>query len=136
MRAKDEVRLTTLRGMLSAFTNESVILGKTPQDELTDEQAETVIKRLAKQRKDSIEQFTKGGREDLAKNEQAELKILEEFLPEQMSENEIKKIIERVKSEIGEVDKSKLGIFIGKVMKETKGQADGALVKKLVEESL
>jgi hypothetical protein len=139
MRAKDEVRLTTLRGMLSAFTNESVTLGKTPQDELSDDQAIIVIKRLAKQRKDSIEQFTKGGRPDLADNEKVELLILEKFLPEQMGEEDIKKIIklkiESLRQAQGDnnspLDKGKL---IGLIIKECKGQADGTLVKRLVEE--
>lgn len=136
MRAKDEVRLTTLRGMLAAFTNEAVAKGKTPKDKLTDDEAAAVVKRLVKQRKDSIEQFEKGGRSDLADSERAELKILEEFLPEQMSEEQIREIVLKKKAEMGDVDKSKMGQFMGAVMKETKGQADGAVVKKIVEEIL
>lgn len=136
MRAKDQVRLTTLRGILAAFTNESVAKGKTPQDKLGDDDAVAVLKRLAKQRKDSIEQFEKGGRKDLADNERAELKIIEEFLPEQMSEEKIREIVMKKKEEMGEVDKSKIGQFMGAVMKETKGQADGTVVKKVVEEIL
>ncbi len=136
MRAKNEVRLTTLRGALAAFTNESVNLKRTPQDKLSDEEAVTVIKRLVKQRKDSIEQFKKGNRQDLADNEAAELKILEEFLPVQMSEEKIREIVIKKKAEIGEVDKSKMGIFMGAVMKEINGQADGSLVKRIVEELL
>lgn len=136
MRAKDNVRLITLRGVLAAFTNESVALKRTPKDKLSDEEAITVIRRLVKQRKDSIEQFEKGGRKDLADNEKAELKILEEFLPAQMSEEKIREIVLKKKKEVGEVDKSKIGQFMGAVMKETRGQADGALVKKIVEKIL
>lgn len=136
MRAKDQVRLTTLRGVLAAFTNESVALKRTPQDKLSDSEAISVIRRLVKQRKDSIEQFQKGGRQDLADAEQAELKILEEFLPAQMSEEKIREIVLKIKAESGEVDKSKMGIFMGKVMKETAGQADGSMVKRIVEELL
>lgn len=136
LRAKDQVRLTTLRGVLAAFTNESVALKRTPQDKLSDEEAVTVIKRLVKQRKDSAEQFIKGGRQDLADNENAELKVLEEFLPAQMSEEKIREIVLKKKAEMGEVDKSKMGIFMGAVMKEVGGQADGSLVKKIVEEIL
>jgi uncharacterized protein YqeY len=102
---------------------------------LPDEEAISVIRRLVKQRKDSIEQFEKGGRQDLAENEKAEMKILEEFLPAQMSEEQIIKI---VKAKIEELSptKEKMGIFMGAVMKETKGEADGALVKKIVSELL
>ena len=85
LRAKDNIRLITLRGVLAAFTNEAVALKRKPQDKLSDGEAVAVIRRLTKQRKDSIEQFEKGGRKDLADNEKAELKILEEFLPAQMS---------------------------------------------------
>ncbi len=136
MRAKDQVRLTTLRGILAAFTNESVALKRTPKDKLSDQEAVAVIRRLVKQRKDSIEQFEKGGRADLADNEKAELKVLEEFLPAQMSEEKIKEIVLKKKEEMGEIDKTKMGQFMGAVMKECKGEADGALVKKIVEEIL
>ena len=135
LRAKDQVRLTTLRGVLAAFTNEAVTLGRTPQDKLSDAEAQTVIKRLVKQRKDSIDQFDKAGRTDLSDNEKAELKVLEEFLPPQMSEDQIREIVMRKKDEM-QADKSKMGVFIGAVMKEVAGQADGALVKKIVEETL
>ncbi len=135
LRAKDQVRLTTLRGVLASFTNESVAKGRTPQDKLGDEEAIAVIRRLVKQRKDSIEQFEKGGRSDLADNERAEMSVLEAFLPAQMSEEDIRKIVESKKAELG-ATKEKIGIFMGAVMKETKGQADGTLVKKIVEEVL
>jgi uncharacterized protein YqeY len=140
MRARDQVRLITLRGVLASFTNELVALKRKPTEKLSEDEAAAVIKRLVKQRKDSIEQFEKGGRQDLVDNEQAELKILEEFLPEQMSEEQIREIVRRLadekKAEMGEVDKSKMGQFMGAVMKETGGNADGALVKKIVEEVL
>ncbi len=136
MRARDEVRLTTLRGALAAFTNESVALKRTPKDKLSDDEVIAVIRRLVKQRKDSIEQFEKGNRKDLADNERAEMQILEEFLPAQMSAEQIEKIARLKIEELGTIDKSKIGILVGAVMKETKGQADGALVKKIVEEVL
>lgn len=140
MRAKDQVRLTTLRGVLATFTNEAVTLKRTPQDKLSDEEAVAVIRRLVKQRKDSIEQFKKGGRNDLADNEKAELKVLEEFLPAQMSEDQIRKIVisklEEFKNQNGSTSSPQVGQFMGAVMKETQGNADGALVKKIIEEVL
>lgn len=139
MRNKDQVALDTYRGILSACTNELVANGKTPQDEVTDDVALAVIKRTIKQRKDAIEQFTAGGRDDLADADRAQLALLEVFQPAQMSEADIKAIAERKKSELGIEDKSKLGILVGAVMKETAGlpaqagNADGQVVKNIVE---
>ena len=136
MKDKDQVKLSVTRGLISAFTNELVATGKTPQTPLDDESALKVITRTSKQRKDSIEQFEKGGRPELAEAEKAELVILESYLPELMSEEEIRKVVEAKKAELGVSDKSEMGKFIGAVMGELKGKADGALVKKVVEESL
>jgi len=135
MKAKDEVRLAVVRGLAAAMTNELVAKGKKPTDELTDDEALAVIKRASKQRQDSIAQFTAGGREDLAANEEAELKIIEEYLPAQMPREEIEKIAKAKIAELG-ADKSKLGVLIGVVVKETKGTADGAVVKEVVQELL
>jgi uncharacterized protein YqeY len=136
MLAKDSVRVTVLRDLIARFTNELVAKGRKPQEILGDDDCLTVIKRAVKQRKDSIEQFRAGGRNDLVEAEQAELKILEEYLPKMMSRDEIKTIAERKKAEMGVTDKSKMGVLIGAVMKETKGAADGADVKAVVEELL
>lgn len=133
MIAKDTVRLTVLRGLVTAFTNELVAKGKKPQDELTDEEALAVIKRGVKQRKDSIDQFTKGNRLDLVASEEAELKILDTFLPKMMSKEDIKKVAEAKKAELGVTDKAGMGKFMGALMKEFKGQADGTDVKEVVE---
>jgi uncharacterized protein YqeY len=133
MIAKDAVRLTVLRGLVTAFTNELVAKGKTPQDELSDDDALAVIRRNVKQRKDSIDQFTTGGRADLAESEQAELVYLEAYLPQMMSKDEIRVIAEAKKAEMGITDKAKLGQFIGTLMKDLKGKADGGDVKEVVE---
>jgi uncharacterized protein YqeY len=133
MRAKDAVRLQTLRGLLSQCTNELLTLKRTPQDELSDEEVLTVIRRAVKQRKDSIDQFTTGGRPELAENEQAELLVLETYLPAMMSLEDITKIAQAKKEEMGGIDKAKIGQFIGLLMKELKGKADGDMVKKAVE---
>lgn len=132
MFAKDEVAVLTLRSILSAFTNELVSKGKKPTDELNDDEAMTVVARLAKQRKDSIEQFTNGGRPDLAENERAELIVIEQFLPEQMSEDEVKTFIQNY-FEQNNIDTNKKGQAIGAIMRELKGKADGAIVKNIVD---
>lgn len=133
MKNKDTVRLSVMRAIKTAFTNELVATGKTPQDEISDEGAMTVIKRLAKQRKDSIEQFRNGGREDLATAEELELSVLEELLPAMLSQDEIRPVAEKKKIELGINDKSKMGILIGSIMKELGGKADGGDVKTVVE---
>lgn len=133
MMAKDAVRLTTLRGLVSAFTNELVATQRKPQDFLTDEEVLAVIRRNVKQRKDSIQQFTDGCRADLAESEQAELTILEKFLPQMMSRDDIKKVVEAKKAELGVTDKTKQGLLMKAVMTELKGKADGMDVKNVVE---
>ena len=129
MRAKDELRKEVLRGILTAFVNELVAKRRTPQEILGDDDCVAVLKRLVKQRKDSAEQFTSGGRPELAEKELKELAIIEEFLPALMPREEIKKIALAKKAELGAVDKSSMGKFIGAVMKECKGKADGKAAK-------
>lgn len=136
MKARDEVRLRTVRSMLTAFTNELVATGKTPQDILPDDGVLSVIKRLAKQRKESIVQYEAAGRDELAVPEKEELAVLESYLPQMMSVEEIKPIVEAKIAELGDVDKSKMGQLIGSLMKELNGKADGGDVKKVVEELL
>lgn len=133
MFAKDQVRLDTLRGVKSAFTNELVSKGRKPTEELSDEESIQVIQRLAKQRKDSIEQFTQGGRPELAAEEQAQLEVLAAFLPQMMSKEEISSIAITKKAELGIDDKSKAGMLMSTIMKELKGKADGTLVKEVVD---
>ncbi len=136
MRAKDELRKEVLRGILTGFTNELVATRRTPQEILEDAGCIAVIKRQVKQRKDSYEQFMTGGRPELAEKEKNELIILEAFLPQTMSREEIKKIAEAKKAELGMVDKSKIGQFVGVVMKACGGNANGNDVKAVVEELL
>jgi uncharacterized protein YqeY len=134
MLAKDPVKTNVLKGISATMTNELVTLGRTPQSELSDDEVITVIKRLVKQRKDSIEQFVAGGREDLAADEKAELEILSTFLPAAMPKDEIKKVAEAKKAELGITDKAKSGMLIGAVAKALKGtSADGADIKEVVD---
>lgn len=133
MKARDAVRLQTIRSLLSAFTNELVATKRMPTDVLPDEDALKVIKRSANQHKDSIEQFTKGGRMDLVEGEMAELKIIESYLPAQMNEEGVLKIVIAKKEELGVTDKTGMGKLMQAVMTELKGQADGAMVKRLVD---
>ncbi len=133
MMAKDALKLQAFRAMSAAFTNELVAKNKKPQEMLTDEEAITVITKLAKQRKDSIEQFEKGGRQDLVKAEQDELAILETFLPKMMDRSEVEKIAKAKKEELGITDATKKGMLMSAIMKDLKGKADGTVVKEVVD---
>ena len=132
MKAKDDLRLQTLRGALAAFTNELVAKGKKPTEELDDTGAIAVLKRLAKQRKEAAEQYEKGGRAELAEKESAELKILEEYLPQMASREDIEKVVREKMAGVDASDKAAAGKLTGVVMKELGGNADGTLVKEVI----
>lgn len=133
MMAKDALRLKAFRAMSSAFTNELVAKNKKPSEMLTDEEALSVISKLAKQRKDSIDQFRKGNREDLVKEEEAELSILETYLPKLMDKSEVEKVARAKKEELGITDATKKGMLMSALMKDLKGKADGSTVKEVVD---
>ena len=133
MMAKDALRLKAFRAMSAAFTNELVAKNRKPQEFLSDEEAIAVITKLSKQRKDSIEQFKKGGREDLVKEEEAELAILETYLPKMMDKDEVEKIARLKKEELSITDAGKKGMLMSALMKDLKGKADGMLVKEVVD---
>lgn len=133
MKAGDKIRLEVMRGLVTAFTNELVATNRTPQDMLTDEEAIKVITRASKQRKDSIEQFTKGGRMDLVDIETDQLHILEEFLPKLMSMEEVEKFVKTKYDELEVKDPTKKGMFMASIMKDLKGKVDGSMVKEVVD---
>lgn len=133
MLAKESVRLEVLRGISAAMTNELVAKGRTPQDALTDEEVIAVITKLAKQRKDSIEQYTKGGRADLVTEEEAQLAILEKYLPKMMEKSEVEKNAREKKEVLGITDSKDKGKLMAELMKDLKGKADGADVKSVVD---
>jgi len=133
MRAKDTVKLGVVRGLMAAATNEAVTKGKGPDGVLTDEEMLTVVSRAAKQRKDSIEQFEKGGRPELAESEKAELAVLETMLPAQMSLEEIVAAATAKATEMGVTDKTGANKLMGMLMKDLKGRADGNDVKAVVD---
>lgn len=133
MMAKDAVRLETMRSMTASFMNELVAKGKKPQVSLTDEEALAVITRLAKQRKDSIEQFKNAGRNDLVAEESAQLAILETYLPKLMDKSEVEQIAKAKQAELGINDATKKGMLMSALMKDLKGKADGMMVKEVVD---
>ena len=135
MRSGDTVRRDTLRFLDSAIKN-AEIEKKKKETGLNDEEVLEVIARSVKQRNDSIKQYTDGGRPELAEKEKAELEILKAYMPEQMSEDEIKKVVKEIISSAGTVNASDMGKIMGQVMGKLKGKADGNIVKKIVGEEL
>lgn len=133
MKAKDAIKLRTVRFILSAATNELVASHRTPQDILSDEETLAVIKRLAKQRKESITQYETNARPELAVPEKEELEVLEGYLPQMMTPEDILPIAKAKQTELGIEDKAKMGMLVGAVMKELAGKADGGDVKSVVE---
>jgi hypothetical protein len=136
LRAHDETRLRTLRSLVTAMTNEVVAKKRKPDEFLTDEEALAVLKRAANQRRDSIEQFGKASRNDLADPEKAELVIIESYLPSLMSREEIENIAKAKMAELNISSKADAGKFTGALMKELKGRADGGDVKAVVDNLL
>lgn len=131
MKAHDEVRTSTLRLLSSAFNYERI----EKQHELSDEEELNVIRKQAKQRKDSIEAYKKAGAEDRAKKEEEELKILQEFLPPEMDEAELDRLIDQSIIAVGAVSMADMGKVIGMVKSKAPG-ADGAKIAQMVKEKL
>lgn len=133
MIAKDAVKLDVLRGLVTAFTNELIATGHTPQEFLADDAALAVITRTAKQRKDAIAQYEAAGRQDLADEDKAQLAVLETYLPTMMSEDEVLAVVSAKKESLGISDPAKKGMLMAEAMKDLKGKADGQMVKKVVD---
>jgi uncharacterized protein len=136
MKSKDEVKLRTFRSLSAAMTNEVVAKKRKPDEFLTDEEALAVLRRSVNQRKDSIEQFQNAGREDLVGPEQEELAVIETLLPPQMTREDIEIIAKTKMAELGVTDKAGAGKFMGALMQELKGRADGGDVKAVVDSLL
>ncbi|MGL5082101.1 MAG: GatB/YqeY domain-containing protein [Microcoleaceae cyanobacterium] len=136
MKAKDKVRLETVRSIKKVILEkESTVRGE-GQEVLTPEQELEVLTQQAKQRRDSIEQYRQVGREDLAENEAAELTIIEEYLPKQLSDAEIAAVIDEMIVEVGASSAKDMGKVMGPAMQRLKGQADGKKVQDIVKSKL
>lgn len=135
LRSGDSFRRDVLRLLLGAIKNFEI--EKKKRDEgLNDQETLEVIKKMVKQRKDSIEQYENGGRIDLAEKEKRELEIISVYLPSQMSEEKIREEIKKIISEIGEISLKDFGKLMGVSMKKIGNQADGNVVKKILEEEI
>lgn len=133
MKSGDKVRLNTvrsIRALILEFEKSGANKELTPDDEVK------LLSSAAKKRKDSIEQFRNAGRMDLVEQEEAELKVLLEYLPKQMTEEEIKSEVQKIIAEVGAKGKEDFAKVMPAAMKALKGKADGNLVRKVVESLL
>jgi len=134
MRAKNEASLRALRAIKSAILLEKTS-GKA-DGELSEEVESKLLQKLAKQRKESIEIFEKQNREDLANKEKEELSVIETFLPEPMSEEDLKTYLQKVISEVGAVSPADMGKVMGRASKELAGKSDGKSISNMVKSLL
>jgi len=132
MKAKDETKLIVLRGLKSAIKNSEI----QKQKELIEEDILGVIQNQIKTRKDSIELYKQGEREELAQKEQAEIDILVPYLPEQMSEVEIRQLVQKAVETTGATGMQEMGKIMGALIPQVKGKADPSLVSQIVKEEL
>lgn len=135
MKSGDALKRDTLR-MLDSMIKNTEIEKMKKKEGLTDAEIIDVLSRAVKQRKDSVLQYTAGGRPELAEKESQEIAILMEYLPEQMSEDKVREIIKEVIAQTGANSKADIGKVMGQAMGKLKGQADGNVVKKIAEELL
>lgn len=133
LKRRDSVAVSTLRMLLSAIKNQEIAKKVA---KLEDADVYQVIQKQIKQRKDSVQQFIQGGRQDLADKETQELKILESYMPALLGSDELIKIIEEAKLATGAVSRKDAGRVMREVMERAKGRADGKLVSQLVMERL
>jgi uncharacterized protein YqeY len=132
LKAGEKLKLSTIRMLLSEIKNAEIA----KRGELTDEELLAVAAHEARKRKEAIEEFAKGGRQDLVDKETYELSVLEAYLPEQLSDEEVRRIVEETIQEAGASTPADLGKVMGKLMPKVKGKADGKKVNQLVREML
>jgi hypothetical protein len=132
MKAKDTAGLSTIRMLISSIKNKEI----DQRRELTEDEVASVISTAVKQRRDSIEQFKAGGRQDLVDKEEAEVAVLLSYLPQQLTEDEIRDIVKSAIAETSSTSAKDMGKVMKAIMPKTKGKADGALVNKAVKELL
>ncbi|MCK4371785.1 MAG: GatB/YqeY domain-containing protein [candidate division Zixibacteria bacterium] len=132
LKAGEKDRLTVLRGLKSDLKYKRIDKG----DDLTDEDVISVLASAAKQRRDSIEQFAKGGRSDLVQQERFQLEVITSYLPKQLDENELREIVARAIAEVSAESPQQIGAVMKVVMPQVKGVADGKMVNKLAMEIL
>lgn len=133
MKAKDAESLSSYRMLRAAFKNAAIEKRK---EELDEEEALEIVARELKKLKDSLSDFTKAGRSDLAERTEKEIALISAFMPEQLSEDEVRSAVKEAVSSTGASGQGDFGRVMGEVMGKVKGRADGGLVTRLVKEEL
>ncbi len=136
MKSKDKVRLETLRSIKKVLLEKEVSVRPLGQTDLTELQETEVLVQVAKQRRDSIEQYQNAKRDDLAQQEAQELAIVEEFLPQQLSDDEVAQAIDSIIAQVGATSAKDMGKVMGPAMQQLKGKADGKKVQEFVKSKL
>jgi len=136
MKQKKADRLRVLRSLKAKILEKEISERKGGESELSDEQVIEVLMKAAKQRKESIDQFEEGGRDDLVEKEKMELEIIEEFLPEMMDEDEVRSAVQEQIDAMGASTMQDMGKVMGVMMGKLKGKAEGSLVSRIVKEEL
>ncbi|OEH93697.1 GatB/YqeY domain-containing protein [Bacillus solimangrovi] len=133
MKNREKQKLAVIRMVKASLQNEAIKLGK---DQLSEDEGLTVLNRELKQRKDSLHEFRAAGRDDLADKTQAELDVLQAYMPEQLSDEELNVIVKETISEVGATSKADMGKVMSAIMPKVKGKADGSQVNKIVMQNL
>lgn len=136
MRAKDQVKLRTIRSLKSAIMDREIGMRKGGEAELTKAQEVEVLQKQAKRRRDAIKQYDAAGRDDLAGKEREELVVIEAYLPEQLTDDKIRSVVDAIVAEVGATSMKQMGAVMGKAMQAMKGQADGKRVQVAVRAAL
>jgi uncharacterized protein YqeY len=137
MREKDKVRLRTLRSLRAAITNKEIDKRQDGTEKALDDQEQlALVRKQVKQRKDSIEQYDKADREDLVEKEQAEIDVLQEYLPDPLDDDELTETLEAIIDEVGAESMADMGAVMGRAMSELRGRVDGRRVQERVQDLL
>lgn len=136
MRSKDSVRLRTIRALRAALMEKEIELRSGGSASLNEDQELAVLQKQAKQRRDAMQQYEDAGREDLRKKEEEELAVLEEYLPRQMTDEEVREVVQQVIDETGAASKGDMGKVMGASMSRLRGRAEGRTVQRIAVELL
>jgi uncharacterized protein YqeY len=137
MRSKDKIRLRTLRSLRSALQNKEIEQRKEGAETVLSEQDElTVLRKQVNQRKESIEQYEDAGREDLVHREQEELKVLQEYMPDQLTDEDLRSQLEAIIDDLGASSMADMGPVMGTAMEKLRGRVDGSRVQAMVKDLL
>lgn len=132
MRNKDKQRLSVIRSVKASIQNESINKG----EELTDDEILTILNREMKQRNESLQEFEQANRDDLVEKTKADIDILTEYMPSQLSDEDLQFVVNETIQEVGAQSKADMGKVMGAIMPKVKGRADGSKIKQIVEQSL